>query len=177
MIKGYEWLDKISVLPPTILQALPLVGTLETPGKSSNPQIMKWADEVGVARLGYKYTGDDVPWCGLFAALVVLRAGGKVVNGPLYALNWGNVGTAVKSPVLGDILTFKRQGGGHVGFYVAEDDTAYHVLGGNQSDKVSVARIAKDRLYRARRPLSSPLPASATPYRVKAAGGLSQKED
>lgn len=175
--KGYEWLGTLGTLPMTIQKALELVGTVETPGKANNPIIMGWADEVGVAKLGYKYTGDDVPWCGLFAAVVSQRAGKPLPYGPLYSLNWGNVGTAVKQPVLGDVLTFTRSGGGHVGFYVAEDDTAYHVLGGNQSDKVSIARVAKDRLYRARRPaFKTALPASAKAYRVKAAGGLSQNE-
>jgi cell wall-associated NlpC family hydrolase len=53
--------------------------------------------------------------------------------------------------MLGDILTFKRDGGGHVGLYVGEDDRYYHVLGGNQTNSVSVSRIAKSRLYKARR--------------------------
>ena len=36
--------------------------------------------------------------------------------------------------MLGDILTFKRNGGGHVGLYVGEDKDCYHVLGGNQGN-------------------------------------------
>ncbi|MFN9953818.1 MAG: hypothetical protein ACK55I_12030, partial [bacterium] len=32
-----------------------------------------------------------------------------------------------------------------------EDDKYYHVLGGNQSNSVSVTRIIKTRLYKARR--------------------------
>jgi cell wall-associated NlpC family hydrolase len=53
--------------------------------------------------------------------------------------------------MLGDVLTFKRNGGGHVGIYVGEDQTHYHVLGGNQNNSVNVARIAKSRLNQARR--------------------------
>jgi len=175
--KGYEWLATVGVLPLTIQRGLELLGTVETPGKASNKVIMGWADEVGVPKLGYRYTGDDVPWCGLFAAVVSQRAGKPVPYGPLYALNWGNVGTPVKEPVLGDVLTFKREGGGHVGFYIAEDATAYHVLGGNQSDKVCVTRIAKNRLYRARRPaFKTALPASARRYLVQGSGALSQNE-
>jgi hypothetical protein len=49
-------------------------------------------------------------------------------------------------------MVFKRAGGGHVGFYVGEDKDAYHILGGNQSDMVSVARVAKDRHVDARWP-------------------------
>lgn len=41
-----------------------------------------------------------------------------------------------------------------MGFYWAEDDDAYHVLGGNQSNSVNITRIAKDRLLSARWPLT-----------------------
>jgi len=57
----------------------------------------------------------------------------------------------INPPMLGDILTFTRKGGGHVGLYVGEDETHYHVHGGNQSDSVSFTRIAKTRFYEARR--------------------------
>ncbi len=57
--------------------------------------------------------------------------------------------------MLGDILVFWREKKtgwkGHVGMYVGEDKTHYHVLGGNQSDSVSIARIEKGRLLGARR--------------------------
>ena len=53
--------------------------------------------------------------------------------------------------MLGHILTFTRNGGGHVGIYVGEDTTCYHVLGGNQSNQVNVMRIEKSRLSQARR--------------------------
>lgn len=36
--------------------------------------------------------------------------------------------------MLGDIWTLSRNGGGHVGFYVSEETSCLHVLGGNQSD-------------------------------------------
>jgi hypothetical protein len=51
------------------------------------------------------------------------------------------------------VLVFQRPGGGHVGFYVGEDATAYHVLGGNQGDAVTIARIAKARCVARRWPL------------------------
>lgn len=177
MIKGYEWLSRVGVLPLLVQEGLKLYGTVETPGAKNNAKIMGWADEVGVAALGYKYTGDAVPWCGLFMAVINKRAGKPVPYGPLYALNWGSVGSVTKTPILGDILTFRRSGGGHVGLYIGEDDTAYHVLGGNQSDQVNITRIAKDRLYRARRPFfKSSLPPSAKAYRLKATGNLSLNE-
>ena len=71
---------------------------------------------------------------------------------------------------------FQRESGGHVGFYVAEDATAYHVLGGNQSNKVCITRVAKDRLLAARRPKYNVQPASVKPYRVASTGSLSKNE-
>jgi hypothetical protein len=78
--------------------------------------------------------------------------------------------------MLGDILTFKRNAGGHVGFYVGEDATAYHVLGGNQSNQVSVSRIAKSRLYQARRPEYKSQPLNIRKVQLGSTGELSTNE-
>jgi uncharacterized protein (TIGR02594 family) len=169
--KRYEWLGNVGTLPKMVSEGLRWVGTLEAQGSVNNPVIMGWAAELGVARLGYKYVADSVPWCGLFMGIVALHAGKPVVEGPLYALNWSKFGTEAGQPVLGDVLTFSRQGGGHVALYIGEDATAYHVLGGNQSDSVSITPIDKKRLYRARRaPFSVALPTSARPYIIADSG-------
>jgi hypothetical protein len=52
---------------------------------------------------------------------------------------------------------FQRPGGGHVGFYVGEDATIYTVLGGNQGNDVTSARIAKGRCVARRWPAGQPL--------------------
>lgn len=135
--------------PKMLVEALKLYGVLEVPGSGDSATIMGWAKELGIRSI---YTADSIPWCGLFAAIVAKRAGKEVVKDPLWALNWGTFGKLTKTPELGDILTFKREGGGHVALYVGEDDTAYHCLGGNQSDSVCITRIAKSRLYQARTP-------------------------
>ena len=109
---------------------------------------MGWAEELGLKKV---YTEDEIPWGGLFIAHCCHAAGLDVVERPLWALNWAKYGNKVDEPMLGDILTFKRNGGGHVGIYVGEDATYYHVLGGNQNNSVSVSRIAKSRLHQARR--------------------------
>ena len=134
--------------PKVIAEASRYLGLYEIKGKLNNTTIMSWADEVGVKNT---YTSDEVAWCGLFVAKVVLKAGFNPVDKPLWALNWKNFGTPQKVAMLGDVLVFKRDGGGHVGFYVAEDNDYYHVLGGNQGDSVSVMRIAKYRCVAVRR--------------------------
>lgn len=136
--------------PKSLVEALRHYGVLEKVGKGSTPDIMDWAKEVGVS--GW-YTDDDIPWCGLFVGICVKRAGYPFhANSLLAAREWVKYGVSVASPKLWDILVFSRTGGGHVGFYVGENDKAYLVYGGNQSNAVGFAWIDKARLLQARRP-------------------------
>lgn len=120
------------------------IGTKEVPGTANSPVIMKWAAKVG-RFLGIKYDADSVPWCGLFAAYVVAEHGLTPPPIAVRASAWAAWGIALQKPAFGAVLVFSREGGGHVGFYVSEDATHYHVLGGNQSDKVCVMKLAKNR--------------------------------
>lgn len=170
----YEWLGSVGTLPKMVSEALKEYGTVETPGSANNAKIMAWAKEVGLKNV---YTADSVPWCGLFIKLVAERAGKKAVKDPLWALNWSSFGNKIGQPCLGDVLTFTRDSGGHVGLYIGEDKDTYHVLGGNQSDSVSVTRIYKKRLHSARRPIYSiGQPASVRPYILKTTGAISSNE-
>jgi hypothetical protein len=58
---------------------------------------------------------------------------------------------------------------GHVAFYAGEDETHYHVLGGNQSQTVSVTRITKQRFIDSRWPKRGG-PATGKRYLVSADG-------
>lgn len=176
---NYEWLGTLGTLPRCIQEALKLHGTAEVVGKGSNATIIGWRDELnqnGVKIAGY--SDDDIPWCGLFAAIVVFRARGaaEVVKDPLWALNWARFGSKSPKAGLGDVLAFQRNGGGHVGFYIAEDATCYHVLGGNQSNRVSITRIEKSRCKAVRRPPYHNQPASVRAYVVNARGAVSRNE-
>ena len=101
------------------------------------------------------------PWCGDFVETCI-RIGapdepllGALRTNPYWARNWLLFGRDTK-PVTGAVLIFQRGSGGHVGFAVGQDDTHFFVLGGNQSDSVTVARVAKSRLLGARWPLTYP---------------------
>lgn len=169
---AYAWLAA-EPAPRMLLEALRLYGTVETPGKGSNPTILAWAKEVGLDRV---YTADSVPWCGLFMAVIAMRAGKRLPAKPLWALSWGTWGEDGGQPELGDVLVFTRDGGGHVGIYVGEDATAYHVLGGNQKDAVTIARVAKERLYACRAYYAVGRPPNVRPVVLTSAGELSQDE-
>jgi uncharacterized protein (TIGR02594 family) len=163
--KQYAWLAR-EPGPRILVEFLKLYGTTEKVGAGNNPAIMGWARELGLERV---YTADSIPWCGLGMAIVAKRAGKPVVESPLWALSWSKFGKPADRPMLGDILTFKRDGGGHVGIYVGEDSTHYHVLGANQSDSVCVTRIAKARLHAARR-LYNVQPANVRVVKLAAGG-------
>ena len=101
------------------------------------------------------------PWCGDFVEPCIRVALpdepllGALGTNPYWARNWLLFGQAVQ-PIIGAVLIFERGSGGHVGFAVGQDDTHFYVLGGNQSDAVTIARIAKSRLLGACWPATYP---------------------
>lgn len=171
----YQWLLRIDSLPAMVREGLLLHGVRETEGAAHNPVIMGWAREVDLAA---EYTADEIPWCGLYMAVVAQRARWPVPRAPLWARNWAKFGQASPDPGLGDVLVFSRPGGGgHVGIYIGQDRESFSVLGGNQGDSVSIVRIAKARLLAARRPMwRYGQPKSVKPYFLNAAGNLSTNE-
>lgn len=177
---SYAWLrdPALDPLPRHLVEALDLIGTVELAGAANSPTIMGWRDELlrdGVEIVGF--SADSVPWCGLFMAIVMHRAQRDVVPGPLWALNWSKWGEPGGQPELGDLLTFKRDGGGHVALYIGEDTAGYyHILGGNQSDQVNIMRIAKSRMAACRQPPYKIRPASVRPRIVSASGKISVNE-
>lgn len=146
-------------LMPWFDEAERLMGTKEGAGSKDNKTILDWANDLDI-----HFPQDSIPWCGLFVAHCIgsTLPDEPLPQNPLGARNWAHFGERVP-PQLGSILVFwrgKREGwSGHVGFYKGEDFSSFYVLGGNQSDSVSVARIAKTRLLDSRWPLTA-LPAS-----------------
>lgn len=137
--------------PKMLIEALKLYGVKEVFGHKHNQVILDWAKAVGISEL---VKDDEQAWCGLFMAYVAIRAQKHVPMKSydiLRALKWVAFGTPVKEAMLGDVLVFRRPGGGHVGMYIGEDEKFYHVLGGNQSNMVSFTRLEKSRLVAARR--------------------------
>lgn len=136
---------------PWMVEAKTYLGTKEIPGSKSNSKIIGWAKAFG-GWIASFYKNDDIPWCGLFVGWVMKNSGYNVdIKNPLGALQWLNYGRKT-TPRYGAIMCFRRSGGGHVGFYVSEDSTYYHILGGNQSNTVNVTKIDKNRFAGARWP-------------------------
>jgi len=169
---AYAWLADEGA-PRMLVEALALFGTVEGAGAADNPTILAWAKEVGVAA---DYTHDEIPWCGLFMAVVAKRAGKVPPSDPLWALNWRNFGRSVAAPMLGDVLIKTRAGGGHVTMYVGEDADTFHCLGGNQSDQVCIRRFPKELSWAFRRPTYVNQPANVRRVFLAPSGVVSTKE-
>lgn len=147
-----------AVVPPGLLpwitEAKSALGRHEARDRS---WLMDWLKRDG------RSLGDPSknPWCGDFVETCIRVALpdepllGALGTNPYWARNWLLFGQEVK-PTLGAVLVFSRGSGGHVGFAMGQDDTHFHVLGGNQSDAVTIARIAKSRLLGARWPVTVP---------------------
>ena len=164
-----------SSLLPWFEEAKHLVGTKEVLGSKNNPVIMDWATSLDI-----NYAGDDVPWCGLFVAHCIGSTLQQEVlpGNPLGARQWERFGDAI-TPRLGAVMVFWREslasGKGHVGFYVGEDDTAYQILGGNQSDKVCLMWLGKNRFRSARWPKTA-TSLTSSPVHKNRDEGLSTNE-
>ena len=139
---------------PWITEAKTALGRNEARDRS---WLMDWLKRDG------RSLGDPAknPWCGDFVETCIRMALpdepllGALGTNPYWARNWLLFGQVVQ-PITGAVLIFERGSGGHVGFAVGQDDTTFFVLGGNQSDAVTVARIAKSRLLGARWPATYP---------------------
>ncbi|MEG3089488.1 TIGR02594 family protein [Sphingomonas sp. PB4P5] len=165
--------------PAWLRHARTLLGTREAAGAASNVTILGWAKLLGIKVLGIAYNADSVPWCGLFVANSLRAAGinlGAMKVG-VRAKAWADWGSKLRASTLapGAIMVFDREGGGHVAFYVGEDRTHYHVLGGNQGDRVSIMRLEKSRCIARRWPKG--VPVIGKPVQLNAAGAPVSKNE
>jgi uncharacterized protein (TIGR02594 family) len=176
---AYVWLNA-EPGPRILKEFVNIHGTAEQVGPGSNPTILAWARSVGLEKV---YRDDAIAWCGLAMAYVAGQAGWE--NAPrgnaLLARNWQHWGNPADVPMLGDVLVFWRGSiagtKGHVGVYVGEDEAAFHVIGGNQEDKVTLKRLGRDRLLQARRcPWRINQPANVRRVLLAPSGGLSTDE-
>lgn len=127
----------MSALPELghIAVARKYIGTKEIGSTNKSPLIDKWATELS----GKWLIGQ--PWCGTFVAQVFKEAGvtGKTPKDFYRAKSWENAGTKLDKPAYGCVVTFTRDGGGHVGFVVGKTKSGMlKVLGGNQSNAVTI---------------------------------------
>lgn len=116
------------------------LGQAEVKGSKHNQRIIDYHFATSL-----KATADEVPWCSSFANWCMKQAMIKG-TGSAAARSWLTWGHKIEKPMVGAVVIFRRgsdPASGHVAFYLSEDDHTISVLGGNQGDKVSVAKYKK----------------------------------
>lgn len=125
------------------------VGIKERAGERHHPLIQWWFE---LSRYGVG-TSDETPWCSAFVNGITWELG-LPRSQSAAARSWLNIGDPIelKDAVPGnDIVVLERGSGGHVGFYVSHDDANVTLLGGNQSNAVTVQPFPLGRILGVRR--------------------------
>lgn len=119
------------------------LGTKEVPGAKSNSVV------VGFFRRAIgQPMSDETAWCAAFVGSC-LKEAGLPSSGKANARSYLTYGVRLDKPRPGCIAVFKRGNSswqGHVAFYLGDAGSSVEVLGGNQSDAVTIARMPKSSL-------------------------------
>jgi uncharacterized protein (TIGR02594 family) len=128
------------------------LGTKEIPGEADNPKIMEMYRTIGQDWVQH----DELAWCAAFVGHCLELSGvlsTRKLNARSY-LAWGEKVDGVETAKEGDIVVFSRGASaveGHVAFFLKVAGSSVEVLGGNQTNSVSIARFPKSRLLGIRR--------------------------
>jgi uncharacterized protein (TIGR02594 family) len=154
-VGGFDgsWRGNPVAEPEWLTAARSYLGTAEKPGAMDNPTIVQFFHDVGHARVN----DDETAWCAAFVGSMLERTG-HLSTRALNARSYLSCGMALAQPRLGCIVVFRRGNSswqGHVAFYISHDENYVRVLGGNQSNRVSIATYPRRDLLGYRWPLKA----------------------
>jgi uncharacterized protein (TIGR02594 family) len=130
------------------------LGQAEIPGKDHNPRILEYLHVAGFPDV----QNDEDAWCAVFANWALVEAGQPGTQSRM-ARSFLGYGKTLAKPEKGCIVVLKRGSNpiqGHVGFYSHTKDKRVYLLGGNQSNKVSIASFAVADVLAYRMPHDTP---------------------
>ncbi|MFM9943198.1 MAG: TIGR02594 family protein [Hyphomicrobiaceae bacterium] len=150
--------------PPWMPLAWSDLGQREVPGVAANARITAYFRDAGHPEID----NDETAWCAAFVGATLERAGHRCSRS-LMARSYLKWGIEAEQPAPGAIAVLSRGSDpalGHVGFLVALTATKVILLGGNQSNAVTVEAFDRRRLLALRNPktatASSTAPATIT---------------
>lgn len=156
----------MSPVPPPVLDqprwldfAWADLGVAEDTGATSNPRVVAYYADAGVPAV----SDDSTAWCAAFVGACLQRAGVPGTRS-LMARSYLDWGTPLDVPAYGAIAVLSRTADpalGHVGFLLAATASQVVLLGGNQSNRVSVEAFDRGRLLGLRWPAAAPPPAAS----------------
>jgi uncharacterized protein (TIGR02594 family) len=116
----------------------------EIPGTGHNDRILHYHSYTKL-----KVTADEIPWCSAAMCCCFEELG---IGSPKSAAarSWLGFGLRLKEFKLGAICVFERGDpnsiSGHVAVALAEDDKIITVIGGNQSNAITITKFPKSKL-------------------------------
>lgn len=145
----------LGIVPAWMVHALAEIGTSEVHGAKDNPRIIDYWSAAGMKAVA---SSDETPWCAAFVG--ALLCGSGLPRGAANAKSYLQYGIALDAPVFGAIVVLNRppvEWQGHVAFFAGSTADKFHLLGGNQGDRVSIASFDRSRVAGVRWPTSVPL--------------------
>jgi uncharacterized protein (TIGR02594 family) len=145
--------------------AMKELGTAEIFGDTHNARIVEYH-----AATSLRATSDEVAWCASFVNWCLKKA---TIDGTNSArarsfLTWG-VAVSLEEAERGDIIVLSRGTNvlfGHVGFFAGQEGKSVLVLGGNQSNKVSISPYPLHRILSIRRAIMPSETPSSPTFRI-----------
>lgn len=106
-----------------------------------------------------KFLGDpsSLPWCGDMVESCIAKTlpSELLPSNPFFAQNWSKFGRDTGSPIVGAVGVIKwSASSGHVGFVAGVDGTKVVLLGGNQSNAITLASFPRSKFIAFRWPLT-----------------------
>ena len=128
------------------------LGQREKPGKPANPRIREYLKTTNIG--SPEDQSDETPWCSAFVNWVVEDFRKKVNRvtpkgtARANARSWLNWGWPSPVPFRGAIVILSRgqPPAGHVAFVVDAQRDTLRIIGGNQSDAVTITTVPKERV-------------------------------
>ena len=140
--------------PPWLKRAFQELGEHEIAGRKSNPDIERFLQSTVEGPPGHM--ADEIHWCSAFVNCMIEDATLLEGTNNVAARSWLAFGKPIKNPVRGCIVVFSRPNNGpnsgHVAFFLKKTGSTIRVLGGNQSDSVSIGDYPASRLLGYRLP-------------------------
>lgn len=130
------------------------IGQRERAGsKDDNPRIIEYLKCTGLSRSQHH---DETPWCAAFACWCLEGAGirsTRRANARSF-LSWGK-SSPLQIGALAVLTRGTNPSQGHVGIVVGWTDSQLLLLGGNQSNRVTISAYPRSRLIGLRWPLTA----------------------
>ncbi|MEM1284496.1 MAG: TIGR02594 family protein [Pseudomonadota bacterium] len=139
--------------PAWLREAERHLGTREWSGRRHNPVVVRFFAKAGFGGI----RDDETPWCAAFINAIMATCR-LPTTGKLTARSFLAWGEPLQQPKRGAVAIFRRGRSnwqGHVGLVVGDDATHLTILGGNQSNAVTLARYPRSKLLGLRWPSRS----------------------